>query len=164
MHLCAVYGYCLCVCVCLPLHMKACLCFRDHLRTRCWSRSHRQAQSFPVCLVNADEGDYVMETPTLFGFITLSGKQSRTNQILCCVLAWTIWVCVCHVLQKSGLNPVHLCPHEAKEFLLGLILPAVFSPLLNLSFFSLPFSLSPANPPLFIRVPLLLLWFFGGVI
>lgn len=71
-------------------------------------------------------------------------------------------MCVCHVPQKSGLNPVHLCPHEAKEFLLGLILPAVFSPLLNLSFFSLPFSLSPANPPLFIPIPLLLLCFFEG--
>lgn len=29
---------------------------------------------------------------------------------------------------KSGLNPVHLCPYEAKEFLPSLILLMVFSP------------------------------------
>lgn len=37
--------------------------------------------------------------------------------------------------RKSGLNPVHLCPHGAKECLRGLILVAVFSSLLSLAFF-----------------------------
>lgn len=33
--------------------------------------------------------------------------------------------------QQSGLNPVHLCSYEAKEFLFGLILLMIFSSSLN---------------------------------
>lgn len=53
------------------------------------------------------------------------------------------------VPPKSGLNPVHLCPHNAKEFLLGLILLVDFSPLLknSSSFFLFGFS-SKTPPPL----------------
>lgn len=136
------------VCVCV------CLCFRDHLRTRCWSRSLRQVQSFPVCLVNADEGDYVMETPTLFGFITLSGKQSRTNQILCCVLAWTVWVCVSCPAEKwakscapvsswsKGISPWLNPPGGFQPFAKSLLLFSSF-----FSFSSKPFSFHPRPSP-----------------
>lgn len=52
------------------------------------------------------------------------------------------------VPPKSGLNPVHLCPHNAKEFLLGLILLVDFSPLLknSSSFFLFGFSSKPPPP------------------
>jgi len=52
------------------------------------------------------------------------------------------------VPKESGLNPVHLCSNEAKEFLLGLILLTTFSPSLNnSSFFFL--SSHPSNLPSF---------------
>lgn len=50
------------------------------------------------------------------------------------------------VPPKCGLNPVHLCPYNAKEFLLGLILLVVFSPLLNNSS-SFLFGFSSTTPP-----------------
>lgn len=84
-----------------------------------------------------------METLTLFAFISLLGKkQSRANGIPCSELCRTGLgrVRVMSPLQKSGLNPVHLCPHGAKEFLLGLILPAFFSSLLSVAFFPRPLS------------------------
>lgn len=41
--------------------------------------------------------------------------------------------------QQSGLNPVHLCSYEAKEFLFGLILLMIFSSSLNRPLLLLPF-------------------------
>lgn len=61
------------------------------------------------------------------------------------------------VPQKSGLNPVHLCSYEAKEFLLGLILLMIFSPLLKNSSFSPPPILSSLPPH---PISLLLILFF----
>lgn len=76
----------------------------------------------------------------------------------CCVSSHTRPTEQVSIPQKSGLNPVHLCPYEAKEFLLGLILLMVFSPSLNNSSFSPPFPSSSTNPPPFISLPLILLF------
>lgn len=55
--------------------------------------------------------------------------------------------------QKSGLNPVHLCSYEAKEFLFSLILLTVFNPLLNNSSFSLLFPFFTNTPSSFYFSP-----------
>lgn len=61
--------------------------------------------------------------------------------VLCCVSSHARPTEQVSVPQKSGVNPVHLCPYEAKEFLPGLILLVVFIPFLNNSSISLAFPL-----------------------
>lgn len=74
---------------------------------------------------------------------------------MCCFLFLLIPTEQVSVPQKSGLNPVHLCSYEAKEFLLGLILLMVFSLSLNNSSFFLTFPYSPTPPPAFISLSLI---------
>ncbi len=72
-----------------------------------------------------------------------------SEYVLFCVSAHTRPTEQVSVPQKSGLNPVHLCSYEAKEFLLGLILLTVFSPLLNKPLLFSHFPFFPNTPSSF---------------
>ncbi len=120
-----------------------------------------------ILWVNADVGDYVMETVRISSaserlrcLYLLHCGDTKAEPIRFCItypagISEYVLLCVpahscpkeqVSVPQKSGLNPVHLCSYEAQEFLLGLILLTVFTALLNNSSFSLPFSSSPTPP------------------
>lgn len=57
-------------------------------------------------------------------------KQNQSHPVgkVFCISACTRLTKQVSVPQKSGLNPVHLCSYEPKEFLLNLILLMIFSP------------------------------------
>lgn len=114
----------------------------------------------------------------MFVFVTLwEIKQNQSefvshtlleylSVVLCCVSSHARPTEQVSVPQKSGVNPVHLCPYEAKEFLPGLILLVVFSPFLNNSSISLAFPsyfppssfhFSPSHPGLAL-LPVFLFW------
>lgn len=131
----------------LTLGQRSCF----HLIAECWQRGLcdgggiSSASKRLRCLYLLHSGGNNAE-PISFCIACNFGIHESVFLLL---LLFFVLFCFCcptqqmSIPQQSGLNPVHLCSYEAKEFLFGLILLMIFSSSLNS-----PLQTPPPPPPL----------------